>query len=77
MRFYFTRTSRRHKIGRAHALAALASAGDPIVEPGGDLRWHGPDDRGVVLEIVGFVSSEDEDLIVIKHIMPIEFRRKP
>ena len=75
LRFYFTRTSRRHKIGRAHTLVGLFNAGDPVMDPNGDLRWQGFDDRGICLEIVGFVSREDENLIIIKHVMPTEFRR--
>jgi len=47
MGFCFTRSSRRHKIGRSHAVAALASAGDPFFDDKGDLNWIGPVDRGL------------------------------
>jgi hypothetical protein len=70
MRFAFTQSSRRHKIGRAHTLAALANAGMPTIDTNGDLRWVAPDDRNVELEIVGFVADEDSNLVVIKHVFP-------
>ena len=73
MRFYFTRSSRRHKIGKAHALAALANAGEPEVD-GTRLEWIGRDDRGIELHIVGKVASENPDLIVIRHVMPTDLR---
>lgn len=76
MRFYFTRSSRRHKIGRAHALAALANAGEPTVMDNGDLRWVGRDDRGVELELVAFVAEEDPELAVIKHVFPLALKEK-
>lgn len=76
MRFYFTRSSRRHKIGRAHALAALANAGEPTVLDNGDLRWVASDDRGVELELIAFVAEEDPDLAVIKHVFPTALKEK-
>ena len=75
-RFRFTKQSRRHRIGRAHALAAMRSAGMPVVDERGDLWWIGADDRGVELEIVGFVDQNDSTTVVIKHVMPRAFRRK-
>jgi hypothetical protein len=70
MRFYLTRSSRRHKIGKAHVLAALANAGTPTVLPNGNLYWLGVDDRGVELEIIAFIAVEDPNLAVIKHVFP-------
>jgi len=77
MRFCFTRSSRRHKIGRAHAEAALASAGDPFFDDRGDLNWLGSDDRGLELHIVGFIAAEDPNLVVIKHVFPLALKEKP
>jgi hypothetical protein len=57
-------------------LAALAAAGQPIVDVKGDLWWIGVDDRGVELEIIGFVDADDDALVIIKHVMPTAFRRK-
>ena len=75
MRYGFTQSSRRHKIGRAHALAAIANAEDAEPDQNGELRWVAPDDRGIELEIVGLVERDDADLIVIKHVMPTALRK--
>jgi hypothetical protein len=76
MRLRFISTSRTHKIGKAHALSAIAQAGDPVLLPNGDLEWLADDDRGVELHIVGFPASEDPDLILIKHVFPTALRGK-
>jgi hypothetical protein len=76
VKFYFTRSSRRHKIGRAHALAALARAGAPTLDDKSDLEWTAADDRGVELHIVGFVAEEDPNLVVIKHVFPTALKEK-
>jgi len=39
--------------------------------------WIGTDDRGIELEIIGFQAEENNNLIIIKHIMPTDFRRTP
>jgi len=71
VRFYFTRSARHHKIGRAHALAAPANAGPPSID-GNRLEWIASDDRGVELHIVGKIA--DENLVVIRHVMPTDLR---
>jgi hypothetical protein len=83
VRLKFARSARRHKIGKAHALAALAEAGEPTVSQGmyeGIMRtyldWVGTDDRGVELEITGRIAEEDEGLVIVIHVMPTEFRSK-
>ena len=80
MRFYFARSARRHKIGKAHALAALANADSPMISTDGDertqLHWIGEDDRGVELHIVGRPSTEDpQNFIVIIHVQPTDQRK--
>jgi len=82
MRFYFARSSRRHKIGRAHALAALANAGAPTVvtDAQGDtkLHWVAKDDRGIELHMAGRPSVEDPTgLVIIIHIQPTSQRSYP
>lgn len=72
VRIQFTRSARKHKIGKAHALAALAAAGEPTCQSDDKLLWVGSDDRGVELEIVGVVIPA-EDLILIIHVMPTSF----
>lgn len=72
----FTKSSRKHRIGRAHARHVIettpAIAGtDPIT---GDhtLAWIGPDDRGVELEIV---AIEKPDCTLVIHVMPTHYRK--
>ncbi|MGH8999666.1 MAG: hypothetical protein ACRDY7_09775 [Acidimicrobiia bacterium] len=50
-RIKFTRSSRKHKIGRTHALHVM-NAADPD-ENGIRRTWIGIDDRGLELSIVG------------------------
>ena len=76
-RVRFTRSARKHRIGKAHVLAAMNAAGDPQRIPAeGDLDerllWIGPDDRGVVLEVIGINLP---DYLLIIHAMPHRFRR--
>ena len=73
MKFYFGRSARRHKIGKAHALAALAKAGEPFAVDG-QLHWFSSDDRGVELHIIGKPAVEDPDLVVIYHVFPMNLK---
>ncbi|HEY8111835.1 MAG TPA: hypothetical protein VII16_03080 [Actinomycetes bacterium] len=72
----FTRSSRKHRIGTAHALAVMATA-RPIRLPAagalGDdqLVWIGPDDRGLELEII---ALELADCLLVIHVMPTALR---
>lgn len=72
----WTQASRKHRIGRAHALhvmrtvvptATTASSGNEA------LLWTGPDDRGVELEVVAVVLPE---VHLVIHVMPTALRRK-
>lgn len=75
----FTRASRKHRIGRAHALLALENAGEPVVLPADDvwttdrLRWVGTDDRGLELEIV---TIDRPDCTLVIHVMPTAFKEQ-
>jgi hypothetical protein len=76
-RVRFTRSARKHRIGRAHALYVM-NACDPVVTPATEQHrerrtWTGADDRGVELEIVAV--AEPEYLLVI-HVMPAQYRRR-
>lgn len=58
-------------------LAAIEAAGEPERVPAdGDLDdrllWVGPDDRGVVLEVI---AVELADYLLIIHAMPVALRR--
>lgn len=73
----FARSARKHRIGKAHVLAAMADAGEPRRLPAvGDLDarlvWIGRDERGVELEVIGV---ETVDYLLIIHVMPYSYRR--
>lgn len=74
----FAQSARKHKIGKARALAALENSGDPVVvlAPSDDLDdrlvFIGKDDRGIELEIIAVQLS---DFLFVIHVMPTEFRR--
>lgn len=74
----FAQSARRHRIGKAHALAALENAGDPVVvsAPSDDLNdrlvFVGVDDRGIELEII---AVQLPSFLYVIHVMPTQFRR--
>lgn len=73
----FTQSARKHRLGRAHVLAAMEAAGEPERVPAeGDLDdrllWVGGDDRGVVLEVI---AVDLPDYLLVIHAMPIAPRR--
>jgi hypothetical protein len=73
----FTQSARKHRLGRAHVLAAMEAAGEPEHVPAGGglddrLVWVGADDRGVVLEVI---AVDLPDYLLIIHAMPLAFRR--
>lgn len=74
----FTRSARKHRIGRAHALHVIDSAEPVDVLAMGEFDarkvWVGDDDRGIELEIVALVLPDE--LLVI-HVMPTALRGKP
>ena len=75
----FTQSARKHRIGRAHALAAMNAAGEPTRIAAADglderLVWVGNDDRGVALEVIGI---DLPDYLLIIHVMPADYRRNP
>jgi hypothetical protein len=75
MRYQFTRSARRHRIGRAAAWEALHDAGAPVEQEDGTLLWVGNDARGRQLEIVGSPRPA-EDLVLIIHVFPTALRNK-
>ena len=74
----FAQSARKHKIGKAHALAALENAGEPVVVPAPSdnlddrLLFIGKDDRGIELEII---AVQLPTFLYVIHVMPTEFRR--
>ena len=80
VRFRFAQSARRHRIGQAHALAAMAAAGEPVLtfDEGPQLHWVGLDDLGIELHIAGRPAIEDpDDLVIIVHVQPTSQRRPP
>ncbi len=72
----FTRSARKHRIGKRHALYVMEH-GEPEVVPRGrypddQLIWVGRDDRGLELEIV---AVEKPDALLVIHVMPTGLRR--
>lgn len=72
----FTRGSRRHRIGKAHAYHVMATAPvdvgtDPVT---GDttLAWVGIDQRGREIEVV---AVEKPDCFLVIHVMPTHYRK--
>lgn len=77
-RVKFTQSARKRRIGKAHVLAAMENAGDPVRLPGEEglderLVWVGQDDRGVTLEVI---AVEQPEYLLIIHVMPYAYRRR-
>ena len=70
----WTQSSRRHRIGRAHARHVINTT-EPtaIVTADGSqgLLWVGPDDRGLELEVVAVVLPK---LYLVIHVMPTSLK---
>lgn len=76
-RIKFTQAARKRRIGKAHVLAAMNNAGEPVRVPAeGELDerlvWIGEDDRGVTLEVI---AVEQPDYLLVIHVMPYAYRR--
>ena len=69
------RSGRKHKIGNAHILAAMANAGEPM-SVGDQLLYVGVDDRGVELEIVAVLDDSGRADLTVIHAMPTALRRR-
>ena len=77
MQVRFTRSARKHRIGKGRALAAMNNAGEPqrIPPPAEGLSemllWVGEDDRGLALEVL---ALERPDCLLVIHVMPYAWR---
>ncbi|GHU97639.1 hypothetical protein FACS189483_04210 [Spirochaetia bacterium] len=72
--YYFTRSSRKHKIGKQHALYAIEHAESCTVDADGVYAWNTADDRGVPLHIMGHRAVENDNLMVVFHVIPTNLR---
>lgn len=75
----FTQPTRRHRIAKGRALAVMNTV-EPVEslrEDGTRVRtWVGMDDRGLELEVVGLVITDDQGpLMLVIHVMPRSFRK--
>ncbi len=73
----FSRSARRHKIGKAHAYHVMSSSEPTIVtDPQTNqstLTWIANDSRQRELEIV---AIETPDCVLVIHVMPTSLRNK-
>ena len=73
----FTRSARKHRVGKARVLAAMRDAGEPERVPASSaglsdrLVWIGRDERGVELEVI---AVERPDGLLVIHAMPTFYR---
>lgn len=74
MELAWTQSSRRHRIGRAHARHVISTV-EPTTITTADgsegLMWVGSDDRGLELEVVAVVLP---GLYLVIHVMPTALR---
>ena len=75
MEIHFSKSARKHKIGKERAKFVMKTSQARITWIGEREEWHwvGKDNRGLDLEIMAI--RDGSNLIVI-HVMPREFRRK-
>ena len=75
MRIEFTKSARKHKIGKQRVREVIATSTPIVFFEGGvsKLRWVGTDRRGLELEIL---ALEEGEVWLIIHVMPLNFRRR-
>ena len=75
MRIEFTKSARKHKIGKQRVREVIATSTPTMFFEGGvsKLRWVGRDRRGLELEIL---ALEEGEVWLVIHVMPLNFRRR-
>ena len=75
MRIEFTKSARKHKIGKQRVMEVIATSTPTLFFEGGvsKLRWVGRDRRGLELEIL---ALEEGEVWLVIHVMPLNFRRR-
>ena len=75
MRIEFTKSARKHKIGKQRVREVIATSTPTLFFEGGvsKLRWVGKDRRGLELEIL---ALEEGEVWLVIHVMPLNFRRR-
>jgi len=71
----FTKSARKHKIGKQRAREVIATSTPTMFFEGGvsKLRWVGTDRIGLELEIL---ALEESEVWLVIHVMPLNFRRR-
>ena len=75
MKIEFTKSPRKHKIGKQRVREVIATSTPTLFFEGGvsKLRWIGKDRRGLELEIL---ALEEGEVWLVIHVMPLNFRRR-
>ena len=75
MRIEFTKSARKHKIGKQRVREVIATSTPTLFFEGGvsKLLWVGRDRRGLELEIL---ALEEGEVWLVIHVMPLNFRRR-
>jgi hypothetical protein len=75
VRIEFTKSARKHKIGKQRVMEVIATSTPTMFFEGGvsKLRWVGRDRRGLELEIL---ALEEGEVWLVIHVMPLNFRRR-
>ena len=75
MRIEFTKSARKHKIGKQRVREVIATSTPTMFFEGGvsKLLWVGRDRRGLELEIL---ALEEGEVWLVIHVMPLNFRRR-
>ena len=75
MKIEFTKSARKHKIGKQRVREVIATSTPTMFFEGGvsKLRWVGKDRRGLELEIL---ALEQGEVWLVIHVMPLNFRRR-
>ena len=75
MKIEFTKSARKHKIGKQRVREVIATSTPTMFFEGGvsKLRWVGRDRRGLELEIL---ALEEGEVWLVIHVMPLNFRRR-
>jgi len=69
-----TQSARKHRIGNAHILAALANAVVTAVI-GDQTHLVGTDDRGIEIEMILVPDDHDPQRMACIHAMPTSYRK--
>ena len=75
MKIEFTKSARKHKIGKQRVREVIATSTPTLFFEGGvsKLRWVVRDRRGLELEIL---ALEEGEVWLVIHVMPLNFRRR-